>query len=492
MKSFNLNIFQQIKSMETWEERSKYLGIYTSLTAGIFHFLFIFLFLILGIRELMFINIFFSLPIYIIAYLLIRKSFVTLSFILSFIEMALHALAAVYYIGLETGFHFYLIQVAVTINLFYGWKRTLRTGIFIGFFLIFILVRILFREGGVYTIDSHAIVYSLYVFNFLIFALAVSIFLKYFVEMSFTFEKDLKRKNWQISEQKEEIETQRDAILQQKNELELVHREVTSSINYATRIQQSVLPAASSFTDRISDHFVLYLPKSKVSGDFFWWATVDDYTIIAAADCTGHGVPGAFMSMLGITYLREIVLKEKITRPSVILEELRKEVVKGLKQKGETGEQKDGMDMALVSIDHKKKTVQFSGANNPLYIVTTNGVNTMGEEIKGIPGKGTDSTLYEIKADRMPIGIFENMNPFQLHQFKFSEGDTLYLFSDGFADQFGGKEGKKFMYSPFKQLLLENSDESLPEQKEILETSFRNWSREYEQVDDVLVMGIKL
>ena len=290
----------------------------------------------------------------------------------------------------------------------------------------------------------------------------------------------------------ERLKEQNQLISNQKNELELVYDELASSINYASKIQDSVLPPEDLLIKNLSEHFVLYIPKEKVSGDFYWWTEVEDETIIVAADCTGHGVPGAFMSMLGMTFLREIIDKGKVTNPKVILEELRLEVIKGLRQQGLEGEQKDGLDIALISINHKKGTVHYSGANNPIYLVTSDKPTLEATTYKEHSITGTSQQLYEFKPDKMPIGIHLNMDDFSLHEFKVSKGDIIYLFSDGYADQFGGNDGKKYRYSNFRKLLLENSSRSLGKQKEVIEEEFQKWRANYEQIDDVLVVGVRI
>ena len=262
-------------------------------------------------------------------------------------------------------------------------------------------------------------------------------------------------------------------ISSQKDKIELINTEINQSIDYAKKIQTSVLPDAGNLSDKIIESFVLFKPKDKVSGDFYWWTQVENHTIIAAADCTGHGVPGAFMSMLGISFLREIVNKEYITHTGVILRKLRKEIIKTLNQKGEENEQKDGMDIALVSIDHEERIIQFSGANNPLYLIR-------------------NGELIEYKGDKMPIAIYERMDPFKFEEIKLIEGDRFYLFSDGFADQFGGEKGKKYMYKRFKSLLLEIAHFSMEDQKKELDRNFNEWKGQNDQVDDVIVLGFKV
>ena len=296
---------------------------------------------------------------------------------------------------------------------------------------------------------------------------------------------ELYQQNEEIAAQRDEIEAQRDTVTEQKELLEDIHKEISESIDYATRIQGAVLPEKDVLEKHLSEYFVLFKPKNKVSGDFYWWTHIENHTVITAADCTGHGVPGAFMSMLGASFLREIVELEYVTHTGVILRILRREIIKSLKQKGESSEPKDGMDMAIISIDHEKSTVQFSGANNPLYIITNRKLGNI-EPLKDI------ENFYEIKADKMPIAIYDKMDRFKTHEFKVEKGDMLYMFSDGFLDQFGGPKEKKFKSKPFKRLLSEIRNNSMTEQKEILNKTFENWKGELEQVDDVVVIGIKI
>jgi serine phosphatase RsbU (regulator of sigma subunit) len=304
--------------------------------------------------------------------------------------------------------------------------------------------------------------------NMFIVAFGLMIILAVFVFRSY---KQKKKANILLAEQKEKIEE--------------IHHEISESINYATRLQEAILPEEKILNKCLSEHFLLFKPKDKVSGDFYWWEQIQTHTIISVADCTGHGVPGAFMSMLGSSFLREIVKKKNTINTGAILNELRLEVIKSLKQKGEIGEQKDGMDMAIISINHETNLVQFSGANNPLYILTNRKLMDL-EPLKDF------ENFYEIKPDKMPIAIYEKMDNFTVHEIQLEKGDVLYMFSDGYADQFGGPKGKKFKYKPFKRLLSENRDKPMKEQKELLDTAFEAWRGDLEQIDDVVVLGIKI
>ncbi|MBN1182904.1 MAG: tetratricopeptide repeat protein [Bacteroidales bacterium] len=262
-----------------------------------------------------------------------------------------------------------------------------------------------------------------------------------------------------LSKQKAEIQAQRD--------------EITASIHYASRIQTAILPPRELREQILPEHFILYKPRDIVSGDYFWMTQKGDKTIVVAADCTGHGVPGAFMSMLGVVFLNEIVNKPGIKHANQILHELRDYIIKALHQTGKAGEQKDGMDMALVSLDCKTHEVEYSGAYNPLYHIR-------------------DGQLEELKADRMPIGIHLSLDPFTNQVIKVKPGDTLYMFSDGYVDQFGGALGKKFKAPQFKELLLSIQEKPMSEQKELLNESIEKWREGYDQIDDILVIGIRV
>ena len=290
-----------------------------------------------------------------------------------------------------------------------------------------------------------------------------------------------RKKNQKLAESKRQIEIinsdleiKNSEILKQKDIIEQKNQSITDSIQYASRIQSAVLPPADFLSDWGFENFVLYKPKDIVSGDFYWGMTKDDKIIVAAADCTGHGVPGAFMSMLGNAFLDEIVNTTEIEDAAMILNRLRNEVINTLKQRGMVGEARDGMDISLCIIDRKKGKLDFAGANNPLYIVR-------------------DSNLIKYPADKMPIGIHvTDLSPFTNNKVEIQKGDLLYLFSDGFADQFGGPKGRKFMYKPFQNLLKNINTESLEKQRDILHKTFVEWMGEHDQVDDVLVIGLRI
>lgn len=277
--------------------------------------------------------------------------------------------------------------------------------------------------------------------------------------------------------------------------------ELTDSIEYASRIQRALLPSEKILYETLPKHFILFKPRDIVSGDFYWMTQKENKIFICAADCTGHGVPGAFMSMLGISFLNEIVIKSGITQSNQILDELRDYVMESLKQTGEgEDETKDGMDLALCVIEKEKRRVQFSGAYNPLYFVRplTDKEKKMVEKNQELDVPQGDLynnnyLLQQTRGDKMPIGISsKNNEPFSLHEVDMKPGYTLYMFSDGYVDQFGGPEGKKFMAKAFKKLLLEVQDYPMEEQGKILNDTLIEWQGELPQVDDIIVIGIKL
>ena len=305
-------------------------------------------------------------------------------------------------------------------------------------------------------------------------------------------EQKVQERTREINEQKDEIESQRDEIEAQRDLLFIQKKEITDSIGYAQRIQTAILPH-SSYLDRIiPEYFVLYKPRDIVSGDFYWIKEVGSSLVIVVADCTGHGVPGAFMSMLGITLLNELFVEGEQNQPAGILEQLRSKVKAMLVQEGHITDQKDGMDMAMAVINRETKELQFAGAYNPLYLVRDrkefNGKEP-GEET-AFPGNG--SLLFELKGDRQPIGIHWEETGFRNQVVELREKDTVYVFSDGYLDQYGGERRKKFKSRQFKELLLRIHSEPMEKQKQILDRTFETWRGNIEQIDDICVVGIRI
>ena len=283
-------------------------------------------------------------------------------------------------------------------------------------------------------------------------------------------------KNKKLWEMSLLIQKEKNHIQLLKNDIENKHRNITDSITYAKRIQDAVLPQTDVLKG-LSGYFLFWLPKETVSGDFYWMKRQGDLLAFTVADCTGHGVPGAFMSMLGVTFLNEVCtdLNEE-TMPSEILETMRELIITTLKQDNSSPlEPKDGMDMSFCILNLKTKHLKFSGANNPMYLV-----------------RGGELTEY--KAVKNPIGLYPRMKPFENQEIQAEEGDFIYMFSDGFADQFNGETGKKVSYGRLKSLLtdINNETQDPAKQQEKLLEFITSWRGSFAQMDDILIGGYRI
>lgn len=283
-----------------------------------------------------------------------------------------------------------------------------------------------------------------------------------------------------VEERTREVHKKNQDLQCQAVELNEQNKNIKDSIKAAFKIQQALLPSSDVIKESFPDHFVLFKPKDIVSGDFFWFKQLKNFIYFAAADCTGHGVPGAFMSMLGISQLNDIVSRFKVNSPSLVLSELRGRIKKLLNQNGQLSQSLEGMDIALCAIDIETKTMQYAGAFNPLYIVRDK-------------NDGAGAEIIVKKADRMPIGLYPtDSKDFTNHEFQLIDGDCLYIFSDGYTSQFGGLDGKKLRTYDFQQLLLKIRHLPMDVQKEHLDNFLVKWQNTNEQVDDVLVIGIRI
>jgi serine phosphatase RsbU (regulator of sigma subunit) len=277
-----------------------------------------------------------------------------------------------------------------------------------------------------------------------------------------------------VKERTEEVVKQKDEILQQRDEIAEKNKSITDSIEYAKRIQNAVLPSKEFAQEVLPEHFILFRPRDIVSGDFYWFTKKDNLLILIAADCTGHGVPGAFMSMLGVSFINEIVNKHEVKQAGDILTHLRADVKRTLSQTGKEGEAKDGMDIALCVVDLENMKLQYAGAYNPMYMFRNN-------------------ELIEFKADRMPIGIYvKEKDTFTNNEIDLEKGDVFYIFSDGYQDQFGGDDGQKFKTKNFKEFLQQIHHKPMAEQRELLNTNIDKWRGKWEQVDDIIVFGVRI
>jgi serine phosphatase RsbU (regulator of sigma subunit) len=276
-----------------------------------------------------------------------------------------------------------------------------------------------------------------------------------------------KKANFLLEEKNVLIELQK-TIVEEKN------KDITDSIHYAHRIQKAILPSREHQQRMLPSSFILFKPKDIVSGDFYWIEQWGDKTIVAVIDCTGHGVPGAFMTFVAYSLLNEAVLEHGIDNPAAILNEMRRNLNKMLRQKNDSEALRDGMDISICAFDFKKMELEYAGAYNPLWYIRKN-------------------VLKEIKADKQPIGIFMDVpQPFTNHVLKLEKGDSLYLFTDGYADQFGGDKGKKFKYKSLQELLISIHEKTGEEQKHELDNTFESWKGNLQQLDDVCIFGVRV
>lgn len=270
-----------------------------------------------------------------------------------------------------------------------------------------------------------------------------------------------------------EIKRSRDDISSYLNEIKNKNKLITYSIQYAQKIQLAVLKASLKGSAFFQEQFSLYLPKDIVSGDFYWFHKTDNKILVGVFDCTGHGVPGAFMSILGVTLLNETVIREGVSKPHLILYRLREKIIEALDQKCITTEIGDGMDGSIICYDTQNKTLVFSGAYNSLYLVR-------------------DNRIIELKGDKMTLSFNEKMNDFLSQEIKTQPDDLIYLFTDGYVDQFGGPNVKKFKPTQFREVLQRIHQNPLSVQKKMLLDIYLNWKGSKEQTDDITIIGLKL
>ncbi len=275
-----------------------------------------------------------------------------------------------------------------------------------------------------------------------------------------------------VNERTEEVVRQKEEVERQSRKVVELYKNVTDSIRYAKRLQESILPPETRIKELLPESFVFYRPKDIVSGDFYWFDKVKGKVVFAAVDCTGHGVPGAFMSLVGHNGLNQAVKENGVVRPSEVLHELNRRAFEAL-HKDRDQFVRDGMDMAFCALDTERLELEYSGANCPLYLVR-------------------DREVVQYVPDKMPIGGFElRGRSFTDHRIQLRKGDVVYIFSDGYADQFGGPKGKKFLYRRFRELLIEIHDQPMERQKLLLLEALNQWKGAHEQVDDILVIGMR-
>jgi phosphoserine phosphatase RsbU/P len=288
-------------------------------------------------------------------------------------------------------------------------------------------------------------------------------------------DKKVKERTAQVVAQKEEIEAQRDEIEKHRDQLAEQQKHIMDSITYAKRLQYAILPTDESIHELFPEFFIVFHPKDIVSGDIYWFNQLNGKRYFSAVDCTGHGVPGALVSMVGHNWLDYALKDLKLERPVDILGALNVGVTSTFKEKDEDGAVKDGMDIALCCVDYDNMKLQFAGAYNPAIIVR-------------------NGELIQLKGDKCPIGAFSRRaaSGFTHQEMDIMKGDMVYVFSDGYADQFGGEDGRKFLMANFKKLLIEVHSLPVDQQKEKLEQTFFDWMKYENQLDDILVVGVRI
>jgi len=287
--------------------------------------------------------------------------------------------------------------------------------------------------------------------------------------------RELSKQKDEINTQKEIIENQRDVALRQRDEIAQHQKDIMASFMYASRIQAALLSSDRLFDAYFQNYFILYKPRDIVSGDFYWMHQGEKKVVVTAADSTGHGVPGAFMSLMGMVFLNEIVATAGVEKPDQILEMMREKIISAFGQDISRERINAGMDLALITIDQEEMNLDYAGAFNPAIIIR-------------------NKEVIELKGDKMPIGYHPYLmeHHFTSQSFELKKGDRIYLFSDGYVDQFGWRNNKKYMKKNFKKLLLEVQKVPMKAQKMLLENSFKNWKGDLDQVDDIVVLGMEI
>lgn len=294
-----------------------------------------------------------------------------------------------------------------------------------------------------------------------------------------------------------ELNTMNEKVRDALSQIEEKNNSIMDSINYAKRIQEAILPSGGMIKELLNEAFVLFRPKDIVSGDFYWITGDEEKVIFTASDCTGHGVPGAFMSMISSALLTESTAEKGIISPNKILNEVRKGIITALKQTGADGEQRDGFDSALCLLDKTNLEVSYAGANNSMFLIRNSKTPVKElfsrDDLAPILIAEDGAHLYEIKGDRQPVALQTKMTEFTSKKIKLISGDSIYITTDGYPDQFGGELGKKYMSKRFKKLLCTIHANSMSEQKMMLEKEINEWmGDEHEQIDDICVIGVRV
>ncbi len=391
-----------------------------------------------------------------------------------------------YYTGL-------LVILIVNIPLRVRLIPILYNALSIGFLYILIAV---FKQD-LFHVGIDRLINNLFFLLSVIIAVVVAAYvLEIFIRETFINQNMLKAKNLEVLSQKEEILAQRDELSEQKIHLEKQNKEITDSIHYAKRIQKAVMPYAK-LLEGYYENFILFYPRDIVSGDFYWFRKIKEgdreLNFIAVADCTGHGVPGSLVSMLGVSLLNEIVIAKNSYNAAEILDELRTRIKATFHIEGDT-ERKDGMDIALIIIDNENYSLEFAGAFRPLYICRRKPLKQkdLNADYKIYEHDDDKTVLIEVKPDKMPIGWYIVEKPFRSKTVQLQANDKIYLFTDGYTDQIGGANRRKFSIKSFRKILCDIYEKDMPEQHNILDRTLKEWKSDEKQIDDILVLGIKI
>ncbi len=386
-------------------------------------------------------------------YLVSKKHYNSAFYIASTYGLIYFSFGPIFY-GLPSNLHFFIIIMCLIAIALFDSAIALKIYITAAVAIFFALILLLKNEPGIihFTAEMKKAQDVISVINLFTLFFITVLFFSFFRRENLLFQK---------------------AILKQKDIIEEKQKEILDSINYAKRIQFSLLASESLLNRNLPEHFVLFKPKDVVSGDFYWATPTPEGFVFITADCTGHGVPGAFMSLLNISKLSQAINENKITRPDLILNNIRIEIIKALNTEG-SEESKDGMDAVLCKLDVKNLKLQYAAANNAFYIIRNN-------------------ELLICKADKMPVGKgHDDSISFTFNEIALEKGDVIYTFTDGYADQFGGPKSKKFKYKQLENILMSICSLPLKEQSMILNQKFEDWKGSLDQVDDVLIIGVKI
>jgi serine phosphatase RsbU (regulator of sigma subunit) len=425
---------------------------------GMFGHLFaVFVFANQGIQEMSWFNILASVPCFVTAWYINRLGFHNVAFAFGFFELFAHQMLGAYFLGNELGWYFWLIYLAALCFFNPHWGNKVHF-MLLGFIIAGFMYMYYYLGQGVYPI---AVDFKKAVFmnNALSCLVLLSLLINYYSRAAHKAEAGLRDAVEELSEKNEEIETQQERIMQ--------------SINYAKIIQNAVIPDDHVLEANFAEHFILFEPTSIVSGDFYWFSDLGEQVIVVCADCTGHGVPGGFMSMLGISYLSELVNHQRITQPAQILEGLRQKVKEALDSNHQGDQPKDGMDVSICTFDKTQGRLQFAGANNGIFVLN-------------------NGELVEHKPTKNPIGTYPKEVPFAQLELKPDAHTCIYMYTDGYIDQFGGPEGRKFLKKRLKDELLKVQDLPMHQQKHALHLVFSDWKGAQHQIDDCTLIGLKV